>query len=80
MGRWPERGEELRVALGLAEYNAGFGNVLRWLPRGREVTVEEFVGMITYPSVRDYVGDVMESWRIYGERGVFVGNWRVPAN
>src|SRR5260221_460 len=50
MGRWPEREAELRVALGLAEYNAGFGNALRWLPRGREVTAEEFVGGITFPT------------------------------
>lgn len=80
MGRWPERGEELRVALGLAEYNAGYGNVVRWLglaeaqARGRggaagEFTAEEFVGGITWPGVRDYVTEVMESWRIYRERG-----------
>ena len=69
MGRWPERGAELRVALGLAEYNAGLANVVRWLPRGREVTVGEFVGGIRFPSVRDYVTDVMESYRIYRERG-----------
>ena len=76
MGRWPERGEELRVALGLAEYNAGYGNVVRWmgLARGREVgaeefTAEEFVGGITWPGVRDYVMDVMENWRMYRERG-----------
>jgi len=31
--------------------------------------VEEFVGGITYPAVRDFVEDVMENWRIYRERG-----------
>ncbi len=79
MGRWPDREPEVRVALALAEYNAGFGSVLRWLPHGREaggaggaggeVTAEGFVGGITWPTVRDYITDVMENYRIYKERG-----------
>jgi hypothetical protein len=36
---------------------------------GGELTVEEFVGGITWPGVRVYVREVMESWRIYRERG-----------
>ena len=75
MGRWPERGEELRVALGMAEYNAGDGNVVRGMGLARErvagaeeFTAEEFVGGITWPGVRDYVTEVMENWRMYRER------------
>jgi Transglycosylase SLT domain len=122
LGRWRGRGaEELRVAVAVAEYNAGYGNVVRWLRAsnggrtegmglgnaagavgdagvgsvggggvsgvaggkklagsaglgnagggGGELTAEEFVGGITWPGVRDYVEDVMESWRVYRERG-----------
>ena len=145
LGRWRGREftqPELGVALAVAEYNAGYGNVLRWLKASeggkelgessggtvvggaalgsaagnglneartmgsggagletartggmsglgstasggiingeaggkelggnREVTVEEFVGGITYPGVRDYVREVMENWRMYRERG-----------
>src|SRR6267154_2215219 len=84
LGRWPGRGAEVRVALALAEYNAGLGNVLRWLPRrgemgnaagggggggGGELTAEGVVGGVTWPGVRDYVREVMEDWRMYRERG-----------
>ena len=31
--------------------------------------VDEFVDAITYPSVRDYVTDVMEDYRFYKARG-----------
>ena len=127
LGRWRGVGftrAEVRVAVAVAEYNAGYGNVVRWvglaegrklggsgtvagnaaggsvagggisgqdgkgsmgskLDEGRsgtgmvmgagggggELTVEEFVGGITWPGVRDYVEEVMENWRICRERG-----------
>jgi soluble lytic murein transglycosylase-like protein len=67
LGRWRGRGD-VGVVMGLAEYNAGLGNALRWVPR-EGAGVEEAVGGITWPGVRDYVREVMESWRMYRERG-----------
>ena len=60
---------EERIPFALAEYNAGYGNVLRWLPQGQETAAEEFVVAITFPTVRDYVTDVMESYEFYKARG-----------
>ncbi len=130
LGRWRGRvREEVGVALAAAEYNAGYGNVVRWvgLAEGKklaggeltgsggvvgaggsgggagagmglgngiggtvtgsaggagvvgELTVEEFVGGITWPGVRDYVGEVLENWRIDRERGE-LRKWRGTAN
>ena len=69
LNRWPDKEAEARIPFALAEYNAGFGNVLRWLPRGQQSTPDEFVQAITFPSVRDYVTDVMESYEFYKARG-----------
>jgi soluble lytic murein transglycosylase len=69
LARWPDKESDDRIPFALAEYNAGFANVLRWLPNGRQTTVDEFVNAITYPTVRDYVTDVMESYRFYKARG-----------
>ncbi|HTS15957.1 MAG TPA: transglycosylase SLT domain-containing protein [Verrucomicrobiae bacterium] len=69
MGRWPEKDPEERIPFALAEYNAGYANVLRWLPHAQQTTPEEFVQAISYPSVRDYVADVMENYQFYKARG-----------
>jgi soluble lytic murein transglycosylase len=69
LDRWPDKEPDERIAFALAEYNAGFGNVLRWMPHGRQTTAGEFVESITFPTVRDYVTDVMESYRFYKARG-----------
>ncbi len=69
LNRWPDKETEERIPFALAEYNAGYGNVLRWLPRGPQTTADEFVEAITFPTVRDYVTDVTESYRFYKARG-----------
>jgi len=69
LARWPDKELDDRIPFALAEYNAGFANVLRWLPHGRQTTADEFVEAITYPTVRDYVSDVIESYRFYKARG-----------
>jgi len=69
LNRWPEKELEERLPLALAEYNAGFGNVLRWMPKGRETTSMEFIEAISYPTVRDYVTEVLENYETYKARG-----------
>ena len=69
LARWPDKEPDERIPFALAEYNAGFANVLRWLPHGRQTAADEFVEAITYPTVRDYVTDVTESYRFYKARG-----------
>jgi len=69
LGRWPDKEPAERIPFALAEYNAGYGNVLRWLPRGHDTTAAEFIESITYPTVREYVSDVMENYEIYQALG-----------
>jgi soluble lytic murein transglycosylase len=69
LSRWSEKEPEERLPFALAEYNAGYGNVLRWLPRGRETTAAEFMEAISYPTVRGYVSEVLEDYEIYKVRG-----------
>jgi len=53
------------VPFALAEYNAGLGNVQRWLPMGKETPVTNFIDSITYPSVRSYINKVTKVYRGY---------------
>jgi soluble lytic murein transglycosylase len=69
LNRWPDKDMEKRMPFALAEYNAGYANVLRWLPHAQQTTADEFVQAISYPSVQNYVTDVMESYRFYKARG-----------
>jgi soluble lytic murein transglycosylase len=69
MGRWADKDFEERIPFALAEYNAGFGNVLRWLPRGHETTSAEFMEAVSYPAVRGYITEVMDNYEIYRARG-----------
>ncbi len=69
MRRWGDKDPTERLAFALAEYNAGFGNVQRWLPRGRETTAKEFTEAITIPSVRDYIETVTSYYEQYRARG-----------
>ncbi len=69
LGRWSDKDPDKRIPFALAEYNAGFGNVLRWLPRGHETTAGEFIDAISYPTVRGYVTEVMENYEMYRARG-----------
>ena len=69
LGRWSDKEPDERIPFALAEYNAGFGNVLRWLPRGHETTATEFIDAISYPTVRGYVTEVVENYQMYKARG-----------
>lgn len=69
MRRWPDKPEEERVALALAEYNAGLGRVQNWLVNGRATTAEEFMNAITIPSVRAYIETVTDYYEQYKAEG-----------
>ena len=70
LNRWSDtKDPDERIPFALAEYNAGYANVLRWLPHAQQTTAQEFIQAITYPSVRDYVADVMENYQFYKARG-----------
>ena len=51
-------------ALAMAGYNAGEGNVGRWLDEGNRPT-DEFVEAIPFRQTRDYVKRVSTSWQTY---------------
>ncbi len=61
--RWGDKDDPLPFAL--AEYNAGFGNVLRWLPNGQVTTAAQFRDAIKFPGVRRYVDTVTEFYEAY---------------
>ncbi len=65
--RWQTQDDPLPFAL--AEYNAGLGNVQRWLPFGRSTTARQFLQAITYPGVRKYIATVTEYAQDYRDRG-----------
>ena len=69
LSRWPDKELEQRLPFALAEYNAGFGNVLHWMPHGNQTTAEEFIESISYPTVRAYVTEVLENYEVYKARG-----------
>jgi soluble lytic murein transglycosylase len=65
--RWAEKDDPVPFAL--AEYNAGLGNVQRWLPSGAATTSEQFRNAITIPSVRKYIDTVTELYVAYRAEG-----------
>jgi soluble lytic murein transglycosylase len=65
--RWRDRDDPVPFAL--AEYNAGLGNVQRWLPEGEATTAEQFAQAITFPSVRRYIESVTDYYRTYAANG-----------
>lgn len=65
--RWNDKDDPVPFAL--AEYNAGFGNVLRWLPNGQATTGAQFREAITFPGVRRYVETVTEFYEMYRAEG-----------
>jgi soluble lytic murein transglycosylase len=67
--RWPDKTEAERVPFVLAEYNAGYGNVLKWLPNGRATTAAELIEAITYPGVRHYIEKISAYYADYSARG-----------
>ncbi|HMJ89406.1 MAG TPA: lytic transglycosylase domain-containing protein [Candidatus Acidoferrum sp.] len=48
------------VPYALTDYNAGRGNVLKWLKDGAATNSGEFIEQIGFPSTREYVRSVMK--------------------
>jgi soluble lytic murein transglycosylase len=65
--RWQDKDDPVPFAL--AEYNAGLGNVQRWLPAGQATTAKQFVDAITYPGVRRYIQTVTDYYADYKAAG-----------
>ncbi|MEI6083118.1 MAG: lytic transglycosylase domain-containing protein [Verrucomicrobiota bacterium] len=65
--RW--QGRDDPVPFALAEYNAGLGHCLRWLPNREATTAEEFRNAISFPTVRRYIETVMEYYEYYRANG-----------
>jgi soluble lytic murein transglycosylase len=51
------------LAFGLAEYNAGRGNVLRWLGGGEPTNSALFMDQIGFPGTRAYVRAILERYQ-----------------
>lgn len=63
------QGRDDPVPFALAEYNAGRGHCLRWLPNGPATTAEQFQAAISFPMVRRYVTSVVEFYEDYQANG-----------
>ena len=66
--RWQAHDDPVPFAL--AEYNAGAGRVMKWLPKGSATTAEDVLAAITFPGVRRYIEritDYAEAYRAAGQ-------------
>lgn len=70
LGRYKRTDDPVPYAL--ADYNAGRGNVLRWLKGEASTNSTEFIEEIGFPSTQNYVRAVMQRKKRY-ERG-FAGS------
>ncbi|MCF6231051.1 MAG: transglycosylase SLT domain-containing protein [Gammaproteobacteria bacterium] len=51
-----------------AAYNAGYGNVRKWLPEGEAVEADRWVETIRFNETRNYVQNIMAYTAIYDQR------------
>jgi soluble lytic murein transglycosylase len=65
--RWGHADDPLPFAL--AEYNAGLGNVRKWLPTDQPPAADQFVAAISYLTVRDYIATVTRYYEHYRQQG-----------
>ncbi len=52
-------GTDRPFAYALADYNAGRGNVLRWMKGPARTNSEAFLGMMSFPGTREYVRSIL---------------------
>jgi len=53
------------VPYALADYNAGRGNVLKWITGAAATNSAAFIGQIAFPGTKDYVKSIMKRFRYY---------------
>jgi soluble lytic murein transglycosylase len=53
------------VPYALADYNAGRGNVLKWITGAAATNSAAFVEQISFPGTKDYVKSIMKRFRYY---------------
>jgi soluble lytic murein transglycosylase len=53
------------LPFGLAEYNAGRGNVLKWLAGDGATNSAAFIGRIGFPGTRAYVQKIIQRYQDY---------------
>ena len=59
---------KMKYGMTLAEYNAGRARVDRWIAesgKGEEVTAQDFVSNIDFPTTRRYVEDILARYHHY---------------
>jgi len=62
--RYPQADDPLPYAL--ADYNAGRGNVLKWIGGAATTNSAVFVGQIGFPGTQAYVKSVLRRYKQYG--------------
>jgi soluble lytic murein transglycosylase len=65
LGRYQQTDDPVPYAL--ADYNAGRGNVLKWMKESATTNSVDFIGQIGFPSTRAYVEAVVERRQRYAE-------------
>lgn len=66
LGRYRQTDDPVPYAL--ADYNAGRGNVLKWMKESAATNSADFIGQIGFPSTRAYVQAVMERREHYAQQ------------
>ena len=66
---WRQQPVDDPVPFVLAEYNAGRGTVLRWVPTGQPMTAARFLAALTNRGVRHYIERVLEYREDYRATG-----------
>ena len=56
------------VPYALAEYNAGRGNVLKWLAGSAATNSADFIAQIGFPGTRAYVGAILDRRDFYSQK------------
>lgn len=69
LGYWRQQGVDDPVPFALAEYNAGRGMVLRWLPTTRPVLAATFLANLPHRGVRRYIQRVLAARDEYRQAG-----------
>ena len=61
--RWQDRDNPIPFAL--AEYNAGRVNALRWAESTHQISSEEFINRVTFPTTKHYIKTTLEKYDFF---------------